>query len=185
MPHQVLHHLAPCLPSHIFSYHSLLYILGSSHIMMQEVPMWAMLLLDPWPLLTLSASNTQLISSWPLLFFFAEEDSPWANISHQSSSFCLKMISPESTSVPNHPLFCMWVTASTWPLMSDVCPYQIGACRTLTPRPWGQLPRLFVFLMNTLSIILSKEKVFPLISPKTVLIILERATLVTQENIVN
>ena len=34
------------------------------------------------------------------LFFFAEEYSPWANICCQFSSFCLRKIVPELTSVP-------------------------------------------------------------------------------------
>ena len=35
-----------------------------------------------------------------LFFFFPEEDSPWANICCQSSSFCLSKICPELMSVP-------------------------------------------------------------------------------------
>ena len=34
------------------------------------------------------------------LFFFSEEDWPWANICCQSFSFCLRKIVPELTSVP-------------------------------------------------------------------------------------
>ena len=35
-----------------------------------------------------------------LTYFFAEEDSPWANVCCQSSSFCLRNICPQLTSVP-------------------------------------------------------------------------------------
>ena len=53
-------------------------------------------------------------------FFFPEEDSPWANICCQSSSFCLKKIHPVLCVCASLPLFCMWVAVTAWPLMSAV-----------------------------------------------------------------
>ena len=59
-------------------------------------------------------------------FFFAEEDSPWAN------------------TYASLPLFCMWVAATAWALTSGVGPY-LGtepglpeqSVLNLTTRPWG------------------------------------------------
>ena len=95
---------------------------------------------------------TYLLSSWSFsftnytFFLFAEEDLPWANIYCQSSSFCLRRIVPELTSVPLFLYFVRGLPPSTiaWPPTSGVGP-RLGtesrqlkwSVLTLNTRPQG------------------------------------------------
>ena len=62
----------------------------------------------------------------------------------------LRKICSELTSVASLPVFCMWVTATAWPLMSCVgtCPrtkprLPKWSALILTTRPWGQALIIF------------------------------------------
>ena len=56
---------------------------------------------------------TGLHNCW-LHYFFFEEDYPWANIRHQSSSFLLRKIDPELTSMPIFLCFICGTPATAW-----------------------------------------------------------------------
>ena len=60
------------------------------------------------------------LKAWNFIFFFfCEEDCPWANVSYQSFSFCLRKIVPELTSVPVF-LYFVYGTPPQHGLMSSV-----------------------------------------------------------------
>ena len=73
--------------------------------------------------------------------FFGEEDSPWANIHCQASSFFLQEEDcPWATICANLPLLCSWDASTAW-LMSGISPHlgsQPGNPRPPTARPRGQ-----------------------------------------------
>ena len=69
----------------------------------------------------------------PLFIYFGEEDWPWANISWQSSSFCLRKITAELTSTPIFLYFvCGILTqhglmSGVWVFTQDLSPWTPGS----------------------------------------------------------
>ena len=66
------------------------------------------------PVLFLLGTELSLMSLYSYFFGFFEEDQPWANIHCQSSTFFLRKIGPELTSVPIFRYFTCGVPATAW-----------------------------------------------------------------------
>ena len=97
-------------------------------------------------------------------FFFDGEDSPWANICCQSSSFCLRKICPEPTSVPIFFYFRTWITATASPPMSGVDPdpgAEFGLPKQsvpdLTTRLWGWPLKWQILMRNEFMTIFPRD----------------------------
>ena len=89
-----------------------------------------------------------------LFVCFGEEDWPWANICCESSSFCLRKMVSELTSVPIFPVFYVGCCHSmTWWAVSGQCPGsepvnpQPPKWNAWTSPPWHCASPLMKFLM--------------------------------------
>ena len=96
-------------------------------------------------LVTILVARSSMFINGPItflvfvLFCFDEEDWPWANISCQSSSFCLRQYRPWANICASLPLSCMWDAITAW--LDEQCAGLPPGSKPLNPGPPKQSRR--------------------------------------------